>query len=41
MQERAPTGLGAAPFTNVKHIFYRFEPTGVVLAKVLNSSGSR
>ena len=25
------TGLGAAPFTNVKHIFYRFEPTGVVL----------
>ena len=27
------TGLGAAPFTNVKHIFYRFEPTGVVLAK--------
>lgn len=27
------TGLGAAPFTNVKHIFYRFEPTGEVLAK--------
>ena len=34
MQERkGMTGLGAAPFTNVKHIFYRFEPTGVVLAK--------
>ena len=34
MQERkGMTGLGAAPFTNVKHIFYRFEPTGEVLAK--------
>ena len=27
------TGLGAAPFTNVKNIFYRFEPSGEVKAK--------